>query len=79
MSEKQEKKNIEEPSSPQHYSTQDSERLRLRAKENLEKAKQVLAESGNQLMKNKKSETKTRFQGKRENEKNEKEESNEHA
>ena len=59
MAEKKEQKNVEGTSSPQHYLTQDAQKLRLRAKENLEKAKQVLAESGKQLMKNKQSDTQT--------------------
>lgn len=79
MAEEKEEKNIEDTNSTQHFLTQDSEKLRLRAKENLEKAKQVLAESGKQLMKNKKSDTQTHFQEKLVNKKNEKEDSNEHA
>ena len=79
MAEEKEEKSVVEANSPQHHLAQDSEKLRLRAKENLEKAKQVLAESGKQLMKNKQSEPQTHFQEKLGNEKNEKEDSNEHA
>ena len=78
MAEEQEDKNVEETSSPIHYSKQDSENIRLRAKENLKKATQVLAESGEQLMKNKKTDTQTHLQEKVENPKNEKEASNDH-
>ena len=79
MAEEKDKKNLEGTSSPQHYLTQDAQKLRVRAKENLEKAKQVLAESGNQLMKNTKSDTQTHVQENLVNEKNEKEDSDEHA
>ena len=79
MAEEQEDKNVEETSSSLHNLKQDSENIRLRAKENLEKATQVLAESGEQLMKNKKSDTRNHLQEKVENQKNEKEASNDHA
>ena len=79
MAEEKEKKTIEGTSSLRHSLTQDSQQLRLRAKENLEKAKQVLAESGKQLMKNKESDTQTHLQEDLVTEKNEKEDSNEPA
>ena len=57
MAEKKEDKDSQEVSSKEFLTSQTSAKLRLRAKENLEKAQRVLAESGQQLLKNKKPNT----------------------
>lgn len=63
MVDKEEEEGMERESSLEFERTQSHAELRRRAKENLEKAERVLAESGNQLSKNKKSQTRYGNQG----------------